>query len=230
MDYSPNRAGSLTLKSSLPMEYSRTVLSNKWYLKRENEPKDYDLWSGTKPNLHQSTYKILGKQLDGDTATATSLETETRSQYEETLRLKKAQELAGEQDTVKEMVDATNKSRLDRNMDGYGNLAESCLMHKKGHDQHHVETTYTNDFAHPAPEYVNHKDEKMIKREFQESVDNSFAYRRQISQFSDIDGAKRTGINTYHVQHGEYPNQVVKHKIHASQNNNIFEMQYFNRT
>lgn len=36
------------------------------YLKREAEPKDNELWSGNKPNLQQSTYKILGKNLKDD--------------------------------------------------------------------------------------------------------------------------------------------------------------------
>lgn len=67
-----------------------------------------------------------------------------------------------------------------------------------------------------------------LKKEFESTVDNSWSHRRQVSQFSDIDGPKRTGINTFHIQHGEYPNQVMKHKMHASQNNNIFEMKHFN--
>ena len=58
-----NKAGSITLKSSFPMEYSRSVLSNKWHLKRESEPRDRELWSGDRPNLQQSTYKILSKTL-----------------------------------------------------------------------------------------------------------------------------------------------------------------------
>lgn len=224
----PNRAGSLTLKSALPMEYSRSTLSNKWYLKRENEPRDHDLWEGPKPNLHQSTYDILGKQLDNE-INANSHDTETKFKHEEALRLKAEEDKADADDTVKEMVDMQNKGRLDANLDMYGNLKDSVLMHQEGHNQHHVETTYNKDYAHPDPEMINHKCPKMIQREFQNTVDNSWSFRRQISQFSDIDGPKHTGVNTYHIQHGEYPNQVMKHKMHASQNNNIFEMKYFNK-
>ncbi len=140
------------------------VLTNlRRYLKRENEPRDYELWSGDKPNLHQSTYKILGKQLDDETA-ATSADTETRFKHEEALRLKKEQDLADERDTVKEMVDESNKARLNMNINNYGNLADSCLMHQKGHDQHHLETTYNTDFEHPNPEMLNYKDEKMVNK------------------------------------------------------------------
>lgn len=60
------RAGTLSIKSSMPMDYSRGVLSNKWHLKREAEPRDFELWSGDKPNLHQSTYKILGKNIPSE--------------------------------------------------------------------------------------------------------------------------------------------------------------------
>lgn len=36
------------------------------YLKRESEPKDRELWSGDKPNLHQATYKMIGKNIESD--------------------------------------------------------------------------------------------------------------------------------------------------------------------
>lgn len=228
MDMNPNRAGSLTLKSALPMEYSRTVLSNKWYLKRENEPRDFDLWSGPKPNLHQSTYKILAKQLDNERA-ADSHDTETKYKHEEALRLKADEDFADKHDTVKEMVDMHNKGRLDAQLNNYDNLKDAVLMHKEDHNQHHTETTYNKDFAHPNPELTNHKCEKMMKQEFENRVDNSWCYRRQVSQFSDIDGPKHTGINTFHIQHGEYPNQVMKHKMLRNQSNNIFEIQEFNK-
>ena len=119
------------------------------------------MWSGEKPNLHRSTYVILGKQLENEN-TANSSDTETRFKQEEALRLKREEDVANVKDTVKEMIDVNNKIRLDRNMNNYGNLGDSCLTHNKGHDQHHVETTYTKDFAHPAPEMLNYKDEKMV--------------------------------------------------------------------
>jgi hypothetical protein len=58
--------------------------------------------------------------------------------------------------------------------------------------------------------------------EFQNTVDNSFAFRRMVSQFSDIDAPKREGINTFHVQHGEYPNQKMKNDIYGRMQNKIF--------
>ena len=41
-------------------------LNFKRYLKREAEPRDYELWSTEKPDLQRSTYKILGKNLKDD--------------------------------------------------------------------------------------------------------------------------------------------------------------------
>ena len=61
-----DKPGTLTLRTTLPMEYSRAVMSNKWYLKREAEPKDNELWTGNKPNLHQATYKMIGKNIPSD--------------------------------------------------------------------------------------------------------------------------------------------------------------------
>ena len=60
------KPGSITLQTNLPMDYSRDVLSNKWHQKREAEPRDYELWSGNKPNLHQSTYVQLQKNIPSD--------------------------------------------------------------------------------------------------------------------------------------------------------------------
>lgn len=132
------------------------------YLKRENEPRDNELWSGPKPNLHQSTYKILGKQLENDERTRNSLETETRFKHEEALRLKSEEDVANQLDTVKEMIDMQNKGRLDTYLNNYDNLKDSILMHQEGHNKHHLETTYNKDFEHPNPEMINYKDEKMV--------------------------------------------------------------------
>ena len=47
-----------------------------------------------------------------------------------------------------------------------------------------------------------------------------------VSQFSDIDAPKREGINTFHVQHGEYPNQKMKNDIYGRMQNKIFYQSY----
>jgi hypothetical protein len=40
-----------------------------------------------------------------------------------------------------------------------------------------------------------------------------------VSQFSDIDSPKREGINTFHVQHGQYPNQNLKNEYKITSSN-----------
>lgn len=214
-----DRAGSLSLKASFPMEYSRGILSNKWHQKREAEPRDHELWStkGSKPTLHQSTYNHLQQNIP---STACSNETETRFKLEETLRIM-AQE-AKSRDMPKKMIDEQNKERLEANLEAYANLNQATPAHKSGHDKFHSETTYHKDYVHPYPELLNQKSELTKNKEFENSVDNSFCFRRMISQFSDIDSAKRDGINTFHVQHGEYPNQHVKAEFQQRTKNNLF--------
>ena len=43
-----------------------------------------------------------------------------------------------------------------------------------------------------------------------------------VSQFSDIDSPKREGINTFHVQHGQYPNQNLKNEYKIRMQNKLF--------
>ncbi|RNA15264.1 hypothetical protein BpHYR1_012983 [Brachionus plicatilis] len=208
-----DRAGSLSLKSSLPMDYGRAVLSNKWHLKREAEPVDFELWSGNKPNLHQSTYKMLSKNIPSEKISDV---TETRYKHEEALRL--LEEMRNI-DPKRDMVDMNNKDRLLENFDPN---SSALPKHQPGHNKHHLETTYKKDFLNPNPELEGVKSQKAQKIEFENSVDNSFTFRRMVSQFSDIDAPKRAGINTFHVQHGQYPNQVIKHHFLAKNQNNIF--------
>jgi hypothetical protein len=68
-----DKPGTLTLRTKFPMEYSRAVMSNKWYLKREAEPKDNELWTGDKPNLHQGTYKQISKDIPSDVISIISI-------------------------------------------------------------------------------------------------------------------------------------------------------------
>lgn len=217
-----DRMGSLTLKSQFPMDYGRGVLTKQWHQSREAEPMDHPLWSGDskKPNLHQSTYKQLSKDIKSDVV---SSETETRCRHEETLRLKEFG--LANQDPHRQMVDESNQHRLNKALSAYAPSHpknDVTPTHAKGHDKHHFETTYNKDYELHHPELVHLKSTKAQRAEFQAATDNSFAFRRQQSQFSDIDGPKRTGINTFHVQHGEYPNQKMKHELNARSASQIF--------
>lgn len=110
-----------------------------------------------------------------------------------------------------------NKARLEAFLQ-----TEALPKHVEGHDKHHLETTYVKDYVHPYPELIGQKSTKAVNHEFQNKLDNSMQFRRMISQFSDIDAPKREGINTYHVQHGEYPNQEMKRQFMEKYNNKLF--------
>ena len=121
----------------------------------------------------------------------------------------------------------TNKdlviSRLAKEVyDAYGSLVMS--RHTAPHEKRHLETTYIKDYVNHNPHLIGApKSQEKLKKEFELSeVDNSFAFRKMQSQFTDLDSPKRTGINTFHVQHGEYPNQVIKNQINFRIQNNIF--------
>ena len=89
-------------------------------------------------------------------------ETETRSKHEEALRLLK--ESRGV-DSTRKMIDEDNFARLETNLNSNGNLNTSLLSHKRGHDQHHFETTYNKDFEVPIPEHFGQKGEKAVNFE-----------------------------------------------------------------
>jgi hypothetical protein len=149
-------------------------------------------------------------------------ETESHCKQDEALKLNDEWK-ENEKRLVKPMIDQHNADRLAANLDNYDSLKRAIGTHKLGHDQHHLETTYICDYVHPYPEKQNEKSEKAKNAEFEASVDNSWAYRRMQSQFSDIDAPKREGINTFHVQHGIYPNQEFQSKVSIRNKSQIFQ-------
>ena len=53
-------------------------------------------------------------------------------------------------------------------------------------------------------------------------MDNSFAFRKMISQFTDLDAPKRENINTFCIQTGDYGNQQAKDTFNARNKNTLF--------
>lgn len=123
-----------------------------------------------------------------------------------------------------DMVQMSNKELAKLPIEAYGSKLDNVLpRHTAYHEKQHLETTYVKDYVNHHPEYITcPKSEKQMKSEFEKAVDNSFCFRRMQSQFTDQDSPKRAGINTFHVQHGEYPNQVMKNQFHARTANNLF--------
>jgi hypothetical protein len=120
------------------------------------------------------------------------------------------------------MINMENKRLANAAIDAYG--PSLLARHTHGHEKRHLESTYVHDYVNQRPELIAQpKSEEEQKREFESTtVNNSFAFRKMVSQFTDLDGPKREGINTFHIQHGEYPNQVVKNQFRAKNQNNLF--------
>jgi hypothetical protein len=92
-----------------------------------------------------------------------SSETETRSKHEEALRLLNEYKHL---DDSRKMIDIENKSRLEATLDSYGeqrSALSSLPRHAKGHDKHHLETTYHADYVHPSPELAGQKSIKAVR-------------------------------------------------------------------
>ena len=82
--------------------------------------------------------------------------------HEEALALKQEEDSRKELVATKLMIDKTNQAAIDAALNCYGNLKAATHMHKPGHRQHHLETTYNKDFDHPRPELMHKKSEKMV--------------------------------------------------------------------
>lgn len=61
----------------------------------------------------------------------------------------------------KDMVDFENKNRLEGAL-----LTDALPKHVKGHDKHHLETTYVKDYTHPYPELLGQKSIKTVRNSF----------------------------------------------------------------
>lgn len=67
-------------------------------------------------------------------------------------------------------------------------------------------TTYPEDYATPC---------NYQPRGYACEDDYSIVHRKCRSQFTDLDGSKRFGINTWHDESGIYANSDVKQKLYA---------------
>ncbi|CAF3564983.1 unnamed protein product [Rotaria socialis] len=185
--------GSVTLKSRIPMEYSRAVLTNIWHQKREAEPKDNDL--NTLP---------------------TTIPNSTAKDQQEQPFLERPWYL--EHEYPRKMIDRSNINVANAALDGLLNRVDPQLKrnvlpsrNSAEHEQAKLETTYHADFPPPFPyemKTVAHSD--YADKSYPKYPDKSWAYRKMVSHFTDLDKPKRTGINTFHVQHAQYENEQLR--------------------
>ncbi|XP_022368516.1 uncharacterized protein C9orf135 homolog [Enhydra lutris kenyoni] len=191
------RKGSLTLRSH-HKKYSKPVLVYSWHHDREAYPKDYDI-EGPEDikKLCNSTYWRLGTD-------------EPPIWLSETHEKMAQVYLNRELDKIKRkplLNDETMSSGIIERDTGLPATGFGALFTRHPPDQHkmYALTTYAEEYAAPY-EYE--------PLDYPCQDDYSIVHRKCRSQFTDLDGSKRFGINTWHDESGIYANSCVKRKLY----------------
>ncbi|XP_063968096.1 cilia- and flagella-associated protein 95-like [Lytechinus pictus] len=201
------RKGSLFLRSN-HMNYSRPTLNSNWHQSREAEPKDYDINDFEKlqdRKLHNTTYKRIGDVTDG------SFPLTTTQDHLEQANLKKDFE---EQEPRKPMVNVATIAHADLDRDtgkpktGFGAVLP---RHNPEHDKRHLETTNRADYKPPYPYTA-------APEQLPDFADDSNAYRKCHSQFTDTADFRRFGRNTFQDESGIYGNTQLKRNVYQTTN------------
>ncbi|XP_077991181.1 cilia- and flagella-associated protein 95-like [Glandiceps talaboti] len=194
------RKGSLYLRSN-HMGYGRATLNSNWHQAREAEPKTYDInVEPPKRNLHRATYDRIGDITDGSYP-KTSYQDQTEQIY--------LKDDFDEKETRKPMVNLETVGDADIDRDtGLPKSGYSAVLprHYPEHDKRHLETTNRVDYKPPYP--YTPAEEKPA-----DFPDNSNAYRKCHSQFTDTADHRRYGRNTWQDETGLYANSRVKHEL-----------------
>ncbi|XP_008588036.1 PREDICTED: uncharacterized protein C9orf135 homolog [Galeopterus variegatus] len=191
------RKGSLTLRSH-HKRYSKPVLVYSWHHDREAFPKDYDIEGPEQvKKLCNSTYWRLG------TDEPPIWISETHEQMSQVclnteLATVKSKALLNEETMCCGIIERDTGLPAT----GFGalftrhppDLSKMCAL-----------TTYSEDYV-PAYDYQ--------PRGYPCQDDYLIVYRKCHSQFTDLNGSKRFGINTWHDESGIYANSNVKQKLH----------------
>lgn len=86
-------------------------------------------------------------------------------------------------------------------------IACKCVLpkHPPDYNKRYLETTHLVDFQPPYP--YESKTKQFIP-------DNSAAFKKCISQFTDQDNHRRSGQNTWHDESGLYGNRIIKAQLY----------------
>ncbi|XP_051003070.1 cilia- and flagella-associated protein 95 [Acomys russatus] len=197
------RKGSLTLRSH-HKKYSKPVLVYSWHYDREAFPKDYDIEGPeTVKKLCNSTYWRLGT----DCPVWISETHEQMSQVflNKDFVEKKKKALVNEKTTCPGILERDPElpptGFRDVNVESSPNQRKPCVL-----------TTYSEDYA---PQY-DYPPPACPRQD-----ECSTVYRKCRSQFTDLNGTKRFGINTWHDESGIYANSEAKQKLYALAENPI---------
>uniref|UniRef100_A0A8C5LC06 Cilia and flagella associated protein 95 n=1 Tax=Jaculus jaculus TaxID=51337 RepID=A0A8C5LC06_JACJA len=198
------RKGSLTLRSH-HKKYSKPVLVHSWHYDREAYPKDYDVEGPEEvKKLCYSTYRRLGTE-------------------EPLIWISEAHEQMPELLISRDLNEIKKKALLNAETMCPGIFERDpkspttgfrAVFTRRQPDRRKVcaMTTHTEDYAPPynyPPRVYCHQDEYSI------------VHRKCRSQFTDLNGSKRFGINTWHDESGIYANSEEKRKLYLLASNPI---------
>ncbi|XP_066221773.1 cilia- and flagella-associated protein 95 [Saccopteryx leptura] len=193
------RKGSLTLRSR-HKKYSNPVLVYSWHSNREAYPKDYDIEGPEEvKKLCNSTYRRFG------TDEPQIWISETHEQMAQVfLNTELAQINSKALLTEETMSSGIIERDTGLPVTGFGALFTRHLPDRR---KMCALTTYAESYTSPY-------DYKPLDYPCQD--DYSIVHRKCRSQFTDLDGSKRFGINTWHDESGIYANACVKEKLYPS--------------
>ncbi|XP_004454803.1 cilia- and flagella-associated protein 95 [Dasypus novemcinctus] len=199
------RKGSLTLRSH-NKKYSKPVLVYSWHHDREAFPKDYDIEGPeTVKKLCNSTYWRLG------TDEPPIWISETCEQMSQICLNTELAEIKSKALLNEETISSGIIER-DTGLPAAG-FGAVFTRHPPDHHKLYALTTYCEDYVSPY---------SYQPLDYPCQHDYSIVHRKCRSQFTDLDGSKRFGINTWHDESGIYANSSVKHKIHSLTSGPIF--------
>ncbi|CAF0733396.1 unnamed protein product [Didymodactylos carnosus] len=225
LPYIRESPGSLTLKTKIPMEYSRAVLTNIWHEKRQAEPKDCDLNTLPRRNMQIATYK----RLQNTTSNETGLPKSTTQDQQEEPYIKRPWYM--EEQHPRPMIDHANMNVANAALDSLTNRTHSKYQkllprHPSDFGKPSFDTTYGSDFIPPYPYHMKTSDHsEYANKSYPTYPDKSWGYRKMISQFTDVDQPRRSGINTFHIQHGSYENREMRREMGHFAPTNPFPIQ-----
>ncbi|EDM13019.1 similar to RIKEN cDNA 1700028P14 (predicted) [Rattus norvegicus] len=197
------RKGSLTLRSQ-DKKYSGPVLVYSWHRNREAFPKDYDMEDPkVATNLCKSTYHRLG--------------TDSPRWVSE------AQEQMSQVLVNKDFLEKKKKALVHDETMCLGILESDPQLLPSGFREASMEpppdprkqcysTTYSEDYV---PQYEYPPPACPLQDDY------SIVHRKCRSQFTDLNGSKRFGINKWHDESGIYANSKAKQKLYALAGNPI---------
>ncbi|XP_053421173.1 cilia- and flagella-associated protein 95 isoform X1 [Nycticebus coucang] len=191
------RKGSLTLRSR-NKKYSKPVLVNSWHHDREAYPKDYDIEGPEEvKKLCNSTYWRLGTD-------------------EPPIWISEAHEQMSQVHVNKELATIKKKALLNEETMSSGIIERDVgspatgfgavfTRHPPDRNKMFTLTTYCESYP---PPYEYQPSGYPCQHVY------SIVHRKCRSQFTDLDGSKRFGINTWHDESGIYANSDVKQKLY----------------